>query len=101
MQRQSNNKFTRSTIIITFKDEVTTKEVKNYLDTFKAFGVRVNCMLNRYAVEVFFGQEKRFIETSKESDLVRSVCDHYLKGSKITPIYPLSPKNRYSEYFGD
>lgn len=99
MYKNSKSSFSKSTILVTLID-VTDGQAANLFKSVNCFFTKVGSLVNRYTVEVPLGQEDSVISQLKESPLVKTVTEHYLRGSKITPHNPApTGRKKYEEYF--
>lgn len=68
-----------STIFITFK-KVADEAIELLLEEAGVLGFRVGTVVNRYAVEIPFGQEKEYVEFFYGHELIHKLFPHYIEG---------------------
>lgn len=99
---QAKKKYTKplvskSTLMVKFSSTCSESEIKSLIDSINGYGTRIGNLINRYAVDVPFGQEAKIIEQLRTSSIVDSVGEDYIQGGR--PSAPPKTRKKYDEYF--
>lgn len=87
----------KSTLMVKFSSTASDVEIKEVFSEINGYGTRIGNLINRYAVDVPFGEESRIIERLRACPIVDSVGEDYIKGGKVST--PPKIRKKYDEYF--